>query len=111
MGAGYLWLQYSIDPVAEPVRFRNPVRDEPAGVAADSEGLALQHCRSSYSLAVDHLRVVGVLAVGPRANSRPGPLRIRFAPLVATDGLDGELCDVDVEITGSHVTHVAAYML
>ena len=108
--SGYLSLQYTVTPVTERLMVDSPVRGARCGVAVDDDGGVLAECQCSYRVSTDRSRVAGIVMVGPGVPDASGRVRILFAPLVRAEGLDCEMCEVDVEVVSGSAAVLAVRM-
>lgn len=105
---GFLTLQYSLWPVPEALLGDQRLHEgEDAGIAVGSRGMGRRtadpRSRSAYRVASDGKRVVGAIRFGPATWPTLGVLRVLFAPLAHTPGLDEWLCEVRVTLDANAV--------
>lgn len=100
----FVCLQYAVSPVPAALRDDGSLHEgDNAGIAIDSRHHIYRHCRSAYRRSRDGSRVVGVLEIGPSAWPTLGAVRILFAPLAHTAGLDRNLCELRVTFEASRM--------
>ena len=99
-----LLIQYRVSPVPELlVGDVGRSEGDDAGVAFDSRRRIYTASRSAYRVSADGSVVTGALRLGPAVWPTLGVLRILFAPLAHTPGLQGLLCEACLTVDASRI--------
>lgn len=104
---GYLCLQYVVTPVPSILRAESSLHEGDAGIAIGDHGTVYQDCSSAYRRSADGSPVIGALKISPAL--RPGTRRVRvlFASLAHTPGLDQALCEVELQLDSDRVEPIS----